>query len=220
MSSETRKLPDASTSFGPAEFQPATGASPRAVEDMERYRALLADWSGRMNLVGPSALEAFWPRHALDCAQLLALAPEAKQWLDVGSGAGLPGVVLAILARDKPGMTVQLVDSIGKRAVFLRTVVEALDLPATVHHGRIETVKVAPPDVLTARAVAPLDRLLDLTQAYLKRGAVGLFHKGRNLDAEMAEALQTWRFDSTVFPSVSDPSGRILKLWSLRRASA
>jgi 16S rRNA (guanine527-N7)-methyltransferase len=117
-------------------------------------------------------------------------------------------------------MTVHLVDSIGKRGVFLRAVVEALDLPATVHQGRIETLKVAPPEVVTARAVAPLGRLLDLTQAYLKTGAVGLFHKGRNLDAEVTEALQSWRFDSTVFPSVSDPSGRILKLWSLRRASA
>jgi 16S rRNA (guanine527-N7)-methyltransferase len=181
---------------------------------------MLTEWSGRMNLVGPSALEEFWPRHALDSAQLATLAPDVKRWLDVGTGAGFPGVVLAILARDKPGMTVDLVESNGKRAVFLRAVVDALDLPATVHQGRIEALGLPRPEVVTARAVAPLVRLLDLTQGYLKRGTIGLFHKGRNLDAEMAEALQTWRFDSTVVPSVSDPSGRILKLWSLRRASA
>jgi 16S rRNA (guanine527-N7)-methyltransferase len=173
-----------------------------------------------MNLVGPSALESFWLRHACDSAQLLSLEPTAQRWLDVGTGAGLPGVVLAILARDKPGMTVDLVESLGKRAVFLRTVTAELGLPATVHHGRVEELSLSRPDVVTARAVAPLNKLLGLTAQHLRRGSIGLFHKGRNLDAELAEALQTWRFDSTVTPSVSDPSGRILKVWSLRRASA
>jgi 16S rRNA (guanine527-N7)-methyltransferase len=117
-------------------------------------------------------------------------------------------------------MTVDLVESLGKRAVFLRTVTAELGLPATVHHGRVEELSLSRPDVVTARAVAPLNKLLGLTAQHLRRGSIGLFHKGRNLDAELAEALQTWRFDSTVTPSVSDPSGRILKVWSLRRASA
>lgn len=207
-------------SYGPKEFQAATGVSASVLHDMERYRALLVEWSGRMNLVGPSALEDFWLRHAFDCAQLLPLGEGARRWLDVGSGAGLPGVVLAILARDKLGMTVQLVETLQKRSVFLRAVADALDLPARVHTGRIEMLELDRPDVVTARAVAPLPRLLSLTETYLRGRTFGLFHKGRNLEAEMEEALQTWSFNSTVLPSLSDPSGRILKIWSVRRASA
>lgn len=173
-----------------------------------------------MNLVGPSALEAFWPRHAYDCAQLQALAPDARVWLDIGSGAGLPGLVLAILGRDNPGTTVHLVETLQKRATFLRAVISELDLPAVLHLGRVESLSLPRAHVVTARAVAPLPRLLMLTRGALKGNTIGLFHKGRNLDAELAEALQTWRFDFNVLPSLSDPSGRILKVWSLHRASA
>lgn len=206
--------------FGPAEFQDATDASDRAVADVQRYRGMLGEWSARMNLVGPSAFESFWRRHALDSAQLLPLQPEALRWTDVGSGAGLPGLVLAILGKDRPGMTVQLVESMQKRCAFLRAVVEELQLPASVVPGRIEALPSEPVQVLTARAVAPLPRLLDFSERLLKRGAVGLFLKGRRVEEEVEEALQTWRFDYALSPSLSDPEGRILRIWSVHRASA
>jgi 16S rRNA (guanine527-N7)-methyltransferase len=206
--------------FGPDEFQARTGADARAMADMVVYLELLTDWSARMNLVGPSALQSFWPRHAYDSAQLLALEPRAGQWLDVGSGAGLPGLVLAILGRGRPGMTVQLVESLTKRVTFLREVVRRLDLPASVVHGRVEDARPEPVEVVTARAVAPLPRLLEYTAPLLRKGATGLFHKGRNVEAEVEEALQTWRFDYALSPSQSDPEGRILRVWSVRRASA
>jgi len=206
--------------FGAAEFQKATGADTRAMEAMTRYQEMLAEWSGRMNLVGPSALEQFWLRHAYDSAQLLALAPGAKQWVDVGSGAGLPGLVLAILGRDTPGMSVQLVETTEKRCAFLRAVALELELPAIVTSARVEAVRPAHLDIITARAVAPLARLLDLTQHLFRGDAQALFLKGRSVEAEISEALQSWRFDYGLSPSLSDAEGRVLRIRSLRRASA
>lgn len=206
--------------FGPEAFQAATGASPRVMADMAAYRDMLADWSGRMNLVGPSALEQFWPRHAYDSAQLLPLQPEALRWMDIGSGAGLPGLVLAILGKDRPGMTVQLVESTQKKCAFLQAVVQALDLPASVVRTRVEELRGELPEVLTARAVAPLVRLLEYAHHQLRSGATAIFLKGRNVEEEIAEALQSWRFDYALTPSLSDPEGRILRIWSVRRASA
>lgn len=204
--------------FGAEAFRSATDASDRAMADMELYLELLTDWSGRMNLVGPSALRSFWPRHALDSAQLLSLAPDAHRWVDIGTGAGLPGIVLAILGRDRPGMAVQLVESLTKRVVFLREVVFRLELPATIHHARAEALRMSETEVVTARAVAPLPRLLEHTAHLFSPGSTGLFLKGRNVEAEVEEALQNWRFHYALSPSQSDPEGRILRVWSVRRA--
>jgi 16S rRNA (guanine527-N7)-methyltransferase len=117
-------------------------------------------------------------------------------------------------------MSVRLVESLGKRCTFLRAAVDVLGLPAEVVPGRIEDLKLPRMDVLTARAVAPLPRLLEQAARPLQSGATGLFLKGRNVEAEVAEALQSWRFDYALAPSQSDPGGRILRIWSLRRASA
>lgn len=206
--------------FGEAEFQTATGAGPAAMSDMRRFRDMLADWSTRINLVGPSALEQFWLRHAYDSAQLLGMAPAARRWVDVGSGAGLPGLVLAILGKARPGMTVHLVESAQKKGAFLRAVVQALDLPAAVHTLRSEDAPSEGAEVLTARAVAPLVRLLEQTRNQMGPGTTALFLKGRRVEEEVAEALQTWRFDYALTPSLSDPEGRILRIWSVQRASA
>ncbi|MDP8915844.1 MAG: 16S rRNA (guanine(527)-N(7))-methyltransferase RsmG [Pseudomonadota bacterium] len=213
----TAAPPDA---FGPAEFAAAAGASPAAVAEVERFRSLLEDWSGRMNLVGPSALAQFWRRHAYDSAQLLALAPGAKVWADVGAGAGFPGVVLAILLKEHPGSRVHLVESLQKRCRFLSAVVDELQLPAVVHNTSSEAVKLGRLDVVTARAVAPLDRLLGLTRNLLTGRAVGLFLKGRNVEAELTEAAKTWTFRHTLTPSLSDPEGRVLRIWSVAHAPA
>ena len=204
-------------SFGAAEFQAETGASDEVMADLARYRALLEEWNARMNLVGPSALAEFWLRHAYDSAQLLPLAPGAKVWADLGAGAGFPGVVLGILLK-KQGGRVHLVDSLLKRCRFLEAVVLELELPAEVHHARAETFKRNDVEVVTARALAPLPRLLEFAEPLLKGGATGLFLKGRDVATELTEARKRWTFRHDLIASRSDPEGRVLKLWSLARA--
>ncbi|HYE47346.1 MAG TPA: 16S rRNA (guanine(527)-N(7))-methyltransferase RsmG [Caulobacter sp.] len=194
----------------------AVGVTPAQLADLARYRALLEDWNGRMNLVGPSAMAVFWSRHALDSAQLLRLAPEARTWADLGTGAGLPGIVLAILLKDREGAQVHLVESLAKRCRFLAEVVAELGLPATVHNARAEDMKLTV-EVVTARAVAALPKLLGFAEPCLKRGARGLFLKGQAAEAELAEARQGWRLDARLVQSLSDPDGRIVDIRSAKR---
>ena len=199
------------------DFAAATGATPAQMADLEAFRLLLADWNGRMNLVGPSALDAFWGRHAYDSAQLLRIAPDALTWADLGAGAGFPGLVLAILLKGRPGAQVHLVESLAKRCRFLSAVVEALALPARVHNARAEALSLKV-DIVTARACAPMSRLLEFAWPYLRKGATGLFLKGRDVEAEVAEAGKSWTFQLERLPSLSGGSGRILRLWGLRHA--
>lgn len=212
--------PDPAT-FGPDAFAAATGADARVMADLEAYRGLIATWNERMNLVGPSALAAFWLRHAYDSAQLLALAPEARVWADLGAGAGFPGLVLAILLKEAPGARIHLVESMAKRCVFLREVATTLNLPVQVHNRRAEDVKIAGVEVVTARACAPLPRLLGFAAPLLenKRAnqTIGLFLKGENAETELTEARQVWDFQVQPQPSRSDPSGKILRIERLRR---
>jgi 16S rRNA (guanine527-N7)-methyltransferase len=197
-----------------ASFAASTGASPVQMADLERLHLMLADWNERMNLVSAASLAEFWPRHAFDSAQLLQVAPNARVWVDIGAGAGFPGLVLAILLKGEAGATVHLVESVAKRCRFLETVVEALALPAQIHNDRAENLKLKA-DVVTARAVAPLVKLLGFARPYLDRGAVGLFQKGRGADAEIAEAKASWRFTCNAIASRSDPEGRILQIEGL-----
>ncbi len=198
-----------------AGFQVATGATDAEMADLEAYRRLLADGNAVMNLVGPDSLPDFWNRHALDSAQLLDHAPDARTWADLGAGAGLPGIVLAIFMKARGGH-VHLIDSLQKRCRFLQSVVDALHLPATVVWARAEgqAVKV---DVVTARAVAPLTKLLGYAQAYHQKGAVGLYLKGEKAEVEVADARRVWHFQGETFPSRSDARGRVVSVRSLRR---
>ena len=198
-------------------FARATGATPQQIADLDRYRALLAEWNENMNLVGPKTLEVFWNRHAWDSAQLLRLASEARSWADLGAGAGLPGIVLAIMGKGKLGFHVDLVESMAKRCRFLTEVVSELDLPATVHNERAENLDLTV-EIVTARACAPLHRLLGYARPYLKAGATGLFLKGQDVVADMKEAASYWEYEADVVPSLSDPRGRIVRVRSLGRA--
>jgi 16S rRNA (guanine527-N7)-methyltransferase len=200
-----------------ASFARAAGATPAQLADLERFRALLAEWNEKMNLVGPATLEAFWNRHAWDSAQLLRLTPEALRWADLGAGAGLPGLVLAILGKGRPGFHVDLVESMAKRCRFLSEVVGELDLPATVRHERAENLQLAV-DIVTARACAPLARLLGYARPYLRAGALGLFLKGQDVAAELEEASRCWDLDADTVPSLSDPRGQIVRVRRLGRA--
>jgi 16S rRNA (guanine527-N7)-methyltransferase len=204
--------------FDRGSFAEATGASSMAVAAMQTYLDMLADWNSRMNLVGPSALASFWQRHAYDSAQLLTFAPSAKIWADLGSGAGLPGIVLAILLKDTPGAQVHLVESMAKRTRFLAEVKTKLDLPVTIHNRRAEDM--TPPkglEVVTARACAPLSRLLSFAHPCLRTGAMGLFLKGRDAEQELTDARLAWQFDAQLHDSLSDPSGRVIQLQKVTR---
>jgi 16S rRNA (guanine527-N7)-methyltransferase len=216
MSAAPARLEPPAPAFGAGDFQAAVGADDLQIADLEAFRALLADWNEKMNLVGPSAMAEFWLRHALDSAQLLALAPKAKIWADLGAGAGLPGLVLAILLKGRDGAHVHLVESMAKRCRFLTAVVEALALPATVHQARAEDLSLKV-HVVTARACAPMSRLLGYARPYLRKNVVGLFLKGQDVEIELSEATRYWGFQATLRPSLSSPQGRIVELRRLSR---
>ena len=199
-----------------AAFQVKTGADDQQLADLQAFRERLTEANAVMNLVGPDSLPDFWNRHAWDSAQLLNFAPGALTWADLGAGAGFPGVVLTILLKERPGAHVWLIDSLGKRCRFLQEIVDALDLPATVLNGRAEAQSVTC-DIVTARAVAPMERLLGYAQPYFERGAQGLFLKGEKAESELIEARKSWHFDAELAPSQSDPRGRIVSIRSLRR---
>ena len=207
--------PLASKEFGAAEFQGATGATSAQMADLHAFRAALADWNTRMNLVGPSALAEFWLRHAYDSAQLLQLEPAALRWADLGAGPGFPGLVLAILLKGRPGATVHLIESMTKRCRFLEEVVSALALPAMTHNARAEDLDISV-DVVAARACAPLIKLFGYAQPYLKRGAVGLFMKGQDVVSELEAATTAWRFEAELIDSLSHIDGRIVRMRKLK----
>lgn len=203
----------------PAEFQTRRSATPAQMADLETLIARLTTANAVMNLVGPDTIPDVWNRHIFDSAQLLDLAPDAATWADLGAGAGFPGLVLAILLKDRADSHVWLVDSLGKRCRFLQDVVVALSLRATVVNGRAEDQRITV-DVVTARALAPMDRLLGYAQPYLQRGAQGLFLKGEKAEAELIEARKLWQFESILSVSRSDPRGRIVSVRSLRRVQS
>ncbi len=202
----------------PEGFLEAIGASAERRAEVEAYRTLLVRANTRMNLVGDSTFGDFWRRHFLDSAQMAWFAPEARVWADLGSGAGLPGIVLAIMMKGRRGGHVHLIESVAKRARFLAETAAALDLPVTLHHARAETLKLSV-EVVTARACAPLTRLLGFAQPYMARGARGLFLKGQEVDAEVAAARAAWRFRAESHASLSDPRGRVLSVTELARAA-
>jgi 16S rRNA (guanine527-N7)-methyltransferase len=199
-----------------AGVQTALAATDAQMADLQRYLAILTDWNTRMNLVGPSALAEFWPRHAYDSAQLLALKPQAVVWADLGAGAGFPGLVLAILLKGREGARVHLVESMAKRCRFLSEVVQTLGLPAQVHNARAEDLGIRV-DIVTARACAPLVRLLGYAEPYLKKGATGLFLKGQDVVVELTDAAKCWKFEAELTASLSHPDGRVLQVKGLSR---
>jgi 16S rRNA (guanine527-N7)-methyltransferase len=171
------------------------------------------------NLVANSTLPHVWTRHVADSLQLLPLAPGATRWIDIGSGAGFPGLVIACALADVAGAEVHLVESIQKKANFLRDCANTLGVPAIVHARRIEDfskVSKRAFDVVTARAVAPLDKLLGYAIPLLKRGGVGLFPKGQDVEAELTAASKSWTIEADLIPSKTDSRGRIVRV---RRAA-
>ncbi len=190
-----------------------TPVSRETLHRLDRFVATLVAWQRRMNLVASSTEATLWTRHVADSLQLLALAPEARIWADLGSGGGFPGLVIACALAGIRGAHVHLVESNGKKAAFLHEAVRVTGVPATVHARRIEDfVKKAPDSihVVTARALAPLPKLLALAYPLLKTGTLGLFPKGQDVERELTEAAKCWRIQASLSPSRTDPKAQIV----------
>ena len=181
----------------------------------------------RTNLVAPSTLPQLWSRHFADSAQLRALAPEARLWLDLGSGAGFPGLVVAILQTGRPDFRMHLVESNRKKCAFLAEVARETKAPVDIHAMRIEELGESAhslrPDVVSARALAPLPRLFELAHPFFGPTTRGLFLKGREAEAEIEAAKMTWDFAVRLHPSLTSADLHIVEMTALRprdRASA
>ena len=184
---------------------------------LDRFAALLLDWQSRLNLIAASTAPVLWTRHIADSLQLLDLAPGARVWADLGTGGGFPGLMIAIALADQPGTIVHLIDSNKKKAAFLSEAQRVTGAPAAVHVARIEEFAAgfaAPLDVVTARAVAPLPELLSIAYPLLKRGPVGVFPKGQDVDAELTEAAKCWSIEASLVPSRTDPKSRVVVIRS------
>ncbi|MEK9969770.1 MAG: 16S rRNA (guanine(527)-N(7))-methyltransferase RsmG [Ferrovibrio sp.] len=205
----------------PAEFKAATGCSDAAIQRLETYAALIAKWQKAINLVAPKTLPELWSRHFLDSAQLLEHAPAGvTRWLDLGSGGGFPGLVIAALS----DAHVHLVESDQRKSTFLREAARAMGVTATVHVKRIEAVEPAQlhaamggaPQVISARALAPLHELIGLALPLAGPETVYLFPKGRNAEDELTEARRYWTLPiAEMLPSRTDGDARILRLRGL-----
>lgn len=188
---------------------------------LEDFEALFQKWNAHINLVAPSTLGNIWERHILDSAQLFRMAPSATQWVDLGSGGGFPGLVLAFLLRDRQGSTIHLIESNRKKASFLQSVAGQFDLPVRIVAKRVEDCYplVMRPQIVTARALASLPVLLDLVAPWLTAGTTALFHKGRDYRNEVTESAHRWSFDLVEHQSMIDPQGVVLELRNLHRIS-
>ncbi|WP_407149581.1 16S rRNA (guanine(527)-N(7))-methyltransferase RsmG [Bradyrhizobium sp. ORS 86] len=187
---------------------------------LDRYVALLLEWQAKTNLVAPSTLPNLWTRHISDSLQLLSLAPSAKSWVDLGSGGGFPGVVLACALAETPGASIHLVERIAKKAAFLREAIRVTASPGTVHLADIgDTVDriSGPIDCVTARALAPLHQLIGFAEPWIKKGATALFLKGQDVEAELTEATKYWNIEPKLHSSRTGGHGWIVELRSIER---
>jgi 16S rRNA (guanine527-N7)-methyltransferase len=205
--------------FGPAEFQAAANVSRETLARLKLFVALLEEWNARHNLVSARSLTEVWHRHIWDSAQLAALVPSgAASLVDLGSGAGFPGLVLALLFRDRAGFRTVLIEATHKKCDFLALAGQRLELTVEIRNSRLEDAPREPFDVVAARACAPLPRLLVYAQAFQGPNTLNLFLKGQSVGEELTEAHKSWRMQVREEPSRSDPSGVILAIRELRHA--
>jgi 16S rRNA (guanine527-N7)-methyltransferase len=206
---------------GPEDFAEAFKVPRETIHRLICYADLLAEWQGRQNLVSAKTLSQVWDRHFADSAQIVRLAPDAKVWLDLGSGAGFPGLVIAILQANHARFRMHLVESTAKKCAFLSEVARATDAPVEIHCMRIEELSQnAPslkPEIVSARAVAPLPRLLELAAPWLGSGAKGLFLKGRDAKQEIEAAKRRWNFAYQLHPSLTAEDSTIMEISDLAK---
>lgn len=198
---------------------PDLDVSRETMERLELYAKLLRKWNPRINLVSKSSIEELWTRHFLDSAQLADIAPTVSgYWVDVGSGGGFPGLVLAILGQERGQPThVTLVESDARKAAFLRTVIREADLPARVINDRIENIPSLGADVISARALADLPTLLGYAEQHLLPGGTAIFPKGVTWQKELVEAQSKWNFAYRIDKSITDDGPVILSFTGVSR---
>ena len=180
---------------------------------LEIYANLLEKWQRAVNLVSKSSLDDLWIRHFADSLQVSEAVPEARRWLDLGSGAGFPGLVIAIKYADAPGALVHLVEANQRKCAFLQNVIRETSAPAIVHCGRLEKILPALDeqfDAVSARALAPLEALLDYAEKFIDQGAVGVFSKGKHFEAELTDSLTTRKYLITTIESQTCFAGRLV----------
>ncbi len=208
--------PDAA--FGPQDFAGTTNVSRETLARLKAYVALLGEWNARHNLVSSRSLDDVWRRHIWDSAQLCPLIPDdTKCLIDLGSGAGFPGIVLSVM---RPELRIVLTESIAKKCRFLEEIVARLGLSAEARNARMENLPAERFDVVTARACAPLPRLLTYAQRFQGPATTNLLLKGQSVEVELTEARKSWRMQVLKHPSRTDPSGTILEIRELRHAGS
>jgi 16S rRNA (guanine527-N7)-methyltransferase len=208
------RVPRPDAPLGPEGFAEVIPVSRETLARLEAYAALLVRWSARINLIGRDTITDLWRRHILDSAQLHALLPAAaRSLIDLGSGAGLPGLVLAILGA--PG--VELVEADSRKCAFLREAARITEVSVAIRGCRIQAVPPHPVNVVTARALAPLDRLLGLAEPFLAPGSECLFLKGERVEDELTLARRHWTMTASLHRSRSDPRGVVLRLQQVVR---
>jgi 16S rRNA (guanine527-N7)-methyltransferase len=203
---------------GPEAVRAIADVSRETLDALSLYADLLRRWQRTTQLVAPSTLDTLWSRHMADSAQLLRLAPGARRWADLGSGGGFPGLVVALCMRGVEGALVHLVESNARKCAFLRAVIRETGAPARVHDARIEAVLPSLAhelDVVTARALAPLSKLLRLAAPALRAGCIGLFMKGEEARGELTAAERIWNMRAELLPSLTDPKAAIIKVEDL-----
>jgi 16S rRNA (guanine527-N7)-methyltransferase len=199
------------------------GVSRETVGRLDLLVQELSHWKEVKNLIGPAELGRVWTRHIVDSAQLLELTPDAERWLDLGSGGGFPGLVLGIILKDRGRGEIDLIEANGRKCAFLRHAARVTGARAHVRQGRVEDLVgnyVGKVDVVTARAVASLTQLLDWSKDLLRSGTIGIFHKGRDVEAELTQAAKSWKLEVEQRPSLTDREGRIVIVRSLEPRSA
>lgn len=194
--------------------------SRETLDDLGHYVDLIIKWNPKINLVSRSTLVDIWSRHIEDSLQVYYHArPINCHWLDIGSGGGLPGLVIAILAKhEDQGVSVTLMESDQRKSVFLRTVIRELSLPAKVVTDRIELAEPVKADILSARALADLSMLIDFSERHLSQDGYALFQKGKNWQSEVQAAQESWQFEFEVFKSITDEDAVVLKIGGISRA--
>ena len=203
-----------------AEALKLTPVSRETESRLDRYLDLLRLWQAKTNLVAPSTLPHLWTRHVADSLQLLALAPTAKTWVDLGSGGGFPGIVLACALAEKPGAVVHLVERNSKKAAFLREALRITSAPGIVQATAIEDIVDSiqgPIDCVTARALAPLHELIGFAEPLVGKGAKALFLKGQDVEAELTEATKYWNIKPILHSSLTGGQGWIVELDQIER---
>lgn len=215
LSADQPNLPD--SLLGPEDVGAALDVSRETLSRLTKFVDLLLKWQRSINLIGPGTVDDVWRRHVLDCGQLVRFLPDRRaRVLDIGTGAGLPGMVLGILGVPN----IQMIESDAKKCVFLREAARITETPVKIIEARAESALCEPADVVTARAVAPLARLLQLTEQYIKTNTICFFFKGKDFKNELTDIKNNWNMQFETHPSLTQHDGVILQLESVTRVHA